>query len=143
MIVLIDTDVVLDLLLDRAPFAEEAAELFSRVERGDVAGRVSAATIETVRRAAAGPLGASRARRLAKRLLSLADVAPVTRAVLETALDGKLPDFERELVAEAAYHAGARAVVTRNAREYQGSRVPAYLPVEILGILRARDALGG
>jgi len=143
VILLIDTDVVLDLLLDRAPHAAEAAELFSRVERGDAAGCVSAATVETVHRTAAEPLGAARARRIVKRLLSIVEVAPVTRAVLETAIEGRLPDFEREIVSEAAYRAGARAIVTRGAREYQGSRVPAYLPVEILGMLRARDALGG
>lgn len=143
MIILIDTDTVLDLLLDRAPFSGDAVELFSRVERGDASALVCASTVTAIHRLVAEPPGASRARRHLRRLLSVVGIAPVTRTVLEAALGGELPDFEKEIVSEAAYHAGARAIVTRDAREYQGSRVPAYLPVEILEILRAGEALGG
>ncbi len=142
MIILVDTDVALDLLLDRSPFADEAAELFSRIERGDVTGCLSASTLLALCGAAAKSAGAARARRSLKRLLSLVETAPVTRAVIESSLDGALSDFEKEIVSAAAYHAGARAIVTRAARDYQGSRVPAYLPAEMLEILRSRDALG-
>ena len=48
MIALFDTDVVLDLLLDRQPFAEAAAQMFSKVEEGEIQGYVSATTITTV-----------------------------------------------------------------------------------------------
>jgi len=36
MIVLFDTDVVLDLLLDRQPFADAVAHMFSKVEKGEI-----------------------------------------------------------------------------------------------------------
>jgi len=69
--------------------------------------------------------------------LPLVEVAPVNRAVLEGALEGKHDDFEEGVVSEAAHHVGARAIVTRNVRHYKDSVVPAYLPAEILEMLMA------
>jgi hypothetical protein len=34
--ILLDTNIVLDVLMDRAPFADSAVELFSKVEDGTV-----------------------------------------------------------------------------------------------------------
>jgi predicted nucleic acid-binding protein len=137
MIVLFDTDVILDLLLDREPFAEAAALVFSRVEKGDITGYVCATTMTTLHYLAAKALGAAKARKYIQRLLSLLEVAPVNRPVLEAALVGKFDDFEDGVVSEAAHHVGARAIVTRNVKHYRGSAVPAYLPSEILEMLIA------
>lgn len=137
MIVLFDTDVVLDLLLDREPFSEAAAELFSRVEKGDVTGYVCATTVTTVHYLAAKAVGGARAKRYIRELLSLVEVAPVNRAVLEGALQGRYRDFEDGVVAEAAHHVGASAIITRNLRDFRISAVPAYSPLEVLKMLRA------
>ena len=48
MKILFDTNVVLDLLLEREPFATIAADLFTRVERGTLDGMVCATTLTTV-----------------------------------------------------------------------------------------------
>ncbi|MEA3455651.1 MAG: PIN domain-containing protein [Campylobacterota bacterium] len=42
MRILFDTNIVLDLLLDREPFSQDAQILFSRVERGEVIGMLCA-----------------------------------------------------------------------------------------------------
>jgi predicted nucleic acid-binding protein len=46
--VLFDTNVVLDLLLDRQPLSETAAALFSEVEKGNLTGPICATSITTV-----------------------------------------------------------------------------------------------
>ena len=76
MIVLFDTDVILDLLLDREAFAEAATLVFSRVEKGDITGYVCATTMTTLHYLAAKALGAAKARKYIQRLLSLLEVAP-------------------------------------------------------------------
>ena len=38
MKLLLDTNIVLDLLLDRMPFSDSAAELFSNIEEGAIIG---------------------------------------------------------------------------------------------------------
>ncbi len=48
MKVLFDTDIILDVLLDREPFADNAAYLLSKVERSEIIGFVCATTITTI-----------------------------------------------------------------------------------------------
>ena len=139
MKVVFDTDVILDLLLDREPFSESAARIFSRAETGDVTGYMCATTLTTIHYLATKVVGANRAKRHIRKLLSLLEVAPVHRAVLESALEGGIEDFEDAVVSEAARHVGAKAIVTRNIRHYTDSVIPAYSPVEMLKMLAAGD----
>jgi predicted nucleic acid-binding protein len=125
--------------LDREPFAEATAQIFSRVERGSITGYVCATAITTIHYLATKVAGANRTEKSIRRLLSLLEVAPVNRAVLEGALEGKYDDFEDGVVSEAASHVGAKAIITRNVRHYRNSTVPAYLPTEILKMINAGD----
>jgi predicted nucleic acid-binding protein len=139
MIVLFDTDVILDLLLDREPFAEAATQIFTKVEKGSITGYVCATTVTTIHYLATKAAGIGKAKKSIHKLLSLLEVAPVNRAVLEGALEGAYDDFEDGVVSEAASHVGAKAIITRNVRHYRNSTVPAYLPTEILKMLTAGD----
>ena len=139
MILLFDTDVILDLLLDREPFGEAAAQIFSRVEKGDITGYICATAVTTIHYLATKVVGASKTKKSMLRLLSLLEVAPVNRAVLESALEGTYDDFEDGVVSEAASRVGAKAIITRNIRHYRNSSVPAYLPTEILKMLHSNN----
>jgi predicted nucleic acid-binding protein len=139
MILLFDTDVILDLLLDREPFAEAASQIFSRVEEGSITGYVCATTVTTIHYLATKVSGTNKAKKSIQKLLSLLEVASVNRAVLEGALEGKYDDFEDGVVSEAASHVGAKAIITRNMRHYKNSAVIAYLPTEILKMLKASN----
>ncbi len=48
MKVLIDTNIVLDLLLEREPFVESAIALFEQIERGNLIGYIAATTITNI-----------------------------------------------------------------------------------------------
>jgi predicted nucleic acid-binding protein len=48
MKILLDTNVVLDVLLDREPFVHQAAKLFEMIEAGHLEGVVGATTITTI-----------------------------------------------------------------------------------------------
>jgi predicted nucleic acid-binding protein len=137
MKVVFDTDVVLDLLLDRKPFSVAATELFARVERGDLTGLVSATTVTTVYYLAEKARGRASARQAVSRLLDLIDVAQVGRPALEAALAGDMTDYEDAVVCAAALSAGADAVVTRNLPDYAKSPLPAHAPDALLTLLDA------
>ena len=63
MRILFDTNVVLDVLLDREPFSTEAASLFSKVEIGVLSGYICATTITTIYYLARKAVGSESARR--------------------------------------------------------------------------------
>jgi predicted nucleic acid-binding protein len=135
MIVLFDTDVVLDLILDRKPFSEAAVQLFSKVEADEIGGFVSATTITTIHYLATKTIGAKKAKSAIHTLLSILDVASVDRPVLERALEGKYKDYEDGVLVEAARQVGAKAIITRNIRNFKKSIIPAYSPAEMLKML--------
>ena len=139
MKILLDTNIVLDLLMDRMPFADDAVELFSKVEDGTVIGYLCGTTITTVYYLAAKTVGAPRAHEEIKKLLSLFEVAPVNRHVLEAALGANFHDFEDAVIHAAACHVGAEAIVTRNQKDFKKSRVAVYSSEEMAKILAAQS----
>ncbi len=135
MKVTFDTNVILDVLLDRPPFCEPAARLLSRAERGEIQGFACATTITTIFYLVRKASGLQVARRRVRDLLSILDVAPVNRAVLESAASSGIGDFEDAVIAESARRVGARVVVTRNEKDFAKSPVFVHSPKSLLALL--------
>jgi len=140
---LFDTNVVLDLLMDREPFADAAGELFGRVEAGGIIGCLCATTITTVFYLVSKALGPDRAKAEIAKLMALFEIAPVNRPVLESALASLFVDFEDAVLHEAACHFGSDAIVTRNQRDFRNARIPVYAPTELAAILFASEKPSG
>jgi len=136
--VLFDTDVVLDLLLDRQPYALLAARLLSRAETGEISGYICATAITTINYLATKVIGTKQARTQVQRLLGFLEVAPVNRGVLEAALAAGFSDFEDAVVHEAGRQVGVQALVTRNLQHFKRARIPVYSPNDMLGLLEVR-----
>lgn len=134
MKLVIDTNVVLDLLLNRAPFADAAAAVFTQIESGAATACVCATTITTLHYLAEKAVGDTLARQHIRQLLTLLEVAPVTRSVIDLALNSPLKDFEDAVLAESAHSVGAQAIITRNGRDFQGGPLRVYSPLEWLAI---------
>ena len=135
MRILFDTNIVLDVLMDRMPFSDAAVELFAKVEDGTIIGYLCGTTVTTVYYLASKVVGADRARVEVGKLLTLFEVAPVSRPVLESALVADFNDFEDAVVHEAACHVGADAIVTRNQKDFRKSAISVYSSAELARIL--------
>ncbi len=132
MKVLIDTNVVLDLLLDRQPFSEAAAQLFSKIEDGSLTGFMGATTVTTIHYIATKSIGNEKALQEINKLFSMFEIAPVDRVVLEKALKTILPDFEDAVLYEAGKRVGVEAIVTRDSEGFDRSTCPVYSPDDFL-----------
>jgi predicted nucleic acid-binding protein len=133
--VLLDVNVVLDVLLDRAPFAEASSEVWAAVEHGEAEGLLSAHALTTLHYLNARAVGARMAHETTEALLSVFDVAGVDGAVLNAALALKWADFEDAVTAAAAKRAKCDALVTRNPRDFKGSAVRVLTPSEAVAWL--------
>lgn len=131
MKILFDTNVVLDVLLDRRPFSPVAAQLFARVERGEIEGFLGATTLTTVHYLLAKEIGADKALIAVRRLLSLFKVAKVDGKTLLLATELSLTDFEDAVLHESARLAGATMIVTRNGTDFQGGSLRVKAPDEL------------
>ena len=131
MKVLFDTNVILDLMLDRVPFAEVSEHLVSSAESGVLTGCLGATTVTTIHYLTAKVLGSQRSLDEVRKLLVIFEIAPVNRLVLEKALDLGFSDFEDAVLHEAARQVGAEAIVTRNQEDFASSEIPVYSPEEL------------
>ena len=138
MKILFDTNVILDLLLDRKPFSENAQLLFEKVESRNIEGYVGATTITTLDYLLTKNLSTKEANRILRKLLKLFEVAPVNRLILEDALDSKFLDFEDAVLNVAAVHCGVQAIVTRDEEGFSKSQLAIYSPEALLTALSLR-----
>jgi len=130
--VIVDTNVVLDVLLARKPFVRTAVQLFELIERGQVEGMLCATSVTTLDYLLTQSLSRAESRETLRRLLRLFEIAPVTRAVIEEALQSRMTDFEDAVVEQAGRLAGAEAVITRDTRDFRQSVIKALAPDELL-----------
>lgn len=133
--VLLDVNVVLDVLLDRAPFAEASSAVWAAVEDGQAEGLLSAHAVTTLHYLNARAVGTRMAHETTEALLSVFEVAGVDGAVLNAALALKWVDFEDAVTAAAARRAKCDALVTRNPRDFKGSAVRVLTPSEAVAWL--------
>jgi predicted nucleic acid-binding protein len=130
--VIVDTNVVLDVLLARKPFVSAAVQLFGLIERGQVEGMLCATSVTTLAYLLTQSLPCAESRETLRRLLRMFEIAPVTRTVIEEALQSRMTDFEAAVVEQAGRLAGAEAVITRDTRDSRQSAIKALAPDEFL-----------
>ena len=134
--VLIDINVVLDVLLDRKPFADSSSAVWAAVEHGEAEGLLAAHAVTTLHYLNARSVGARTARATTEALLSVFNVAGVDEAVLSSALALGWADFEDAVTAAAARRAKCDAIVTRNPRDFARSPVRVLAPSEAVAWLQ-------
>ena len=125
---LVDTNVVIDLLVEREPYVREAVEIFQLLESGNVKASVCATTVTTVDYLVTKSVGAGPSRKLIGFLMAMCDVADVNKRVLLEALSSPIKDFEDAVIAESAKASGIPTIITRNGRDFVGCGLNVYSP---------------
>ncbi|MGB7442495.1 MAG: PIN domain-containing protein [Coleofasciculaceae cyanobacterium] len=122
---LIDTNIVLDYLLEREPFLQDADALFQAIGSEQVIGYVTATTLTDIFYIARRQTqSVERARQVVSTTLAVMEICPVNRAVLEVALTSGLKDFEDAVQISCAIAQSLEAIVTRNTQDFSNATVP-------------------
>ena len=135
MRVLLDTDVLLDSLLQRPPWHVESDEILRRAAGSEVHLAVVSLSLANLFYVGRRIVGAERARAEVRRVIMTFDVLSVDR---QTILDADaLPgaDFEDNIQIAATKSANLDAIVTRNTQDFSASTIPVWTPSELLGHL--------
>lgn len=129
---LIDTNVVLDLLYDRKPFADAAARVMEHCRQHREDAFVAAHAMTTIFYLYAKDRGVEAARVALLDLGSLVQVAPIDQVVIDKALTLPYRDFEDAVTMMAAVGVDADYVITRNLNDFKHGPLPALAPAELL-----------
>ena len=132
MRILLDTNVILDLFLDRAPFADDAAALWQAHERGQISAYTAAITPINLFYIARKLKDEQTARQAVVELLAVLPICLIDQGVLNSALSISFRDYEDAVQHAAASSAGLEAIVTRNANDYSAATLPIFTPKEFI-----------
>ena len=135
MTLLLDTDVLIDVALDREPFVEPAAALLTALEARPGFGRIAWHTASNFYYLVAPARGRRDTRRFLAELVAFVPVAETSTESLRLAIGLELEDFEDAMQVAAAMACGAETIITRNLKDYQASPVSARRPEEALAQL--------
>lgn len=136
--ILIDTNVLLDYLLEREPFFEDAKEVILSCADGKAKGCIAAHSISNMFFILRKDYSAKERREVLSNLCSIFDVEGIDKAKLLAGLSNEeFSDFEDCLQMECAKSYGAEYIVTRNVADYDTSEVMAIVPSIYLDIINA------
>lgn len=132
MIILLDTDVLIDLALDRAPHSAPAAQLLDALAQRPGRAFVAWHSISNFYYLVAPTRGRSETRAFVLDLTRFVAVAPTTTESLRIAAGLEMADFEDAMQAAAALACRGTVIATRNVKDYAKSPVRAAEPAKVL-----------
>ena len=128
---LIDTDVILDVALDRAPYARASGDLLRLLERSPRRAFVAWHTLANLSYLLDGARRDD-TREFLQALTRFLALAPGDGEAFRRAAALRMGDFEDAMQVGAALEAGCDVVVTRNVRDYRNAPLEAITPAEAL-----------
>ena len=132
MKVLLDTNVILDIVLERHPFDEQAISLLQATRQNDSVLFVTATTITDLYYVTRKAKGHTVALNFIGDLLEFADVAGVDKEVITYALHSQILDFEDAIQESATRARNIDVIVTRNVADFANCLVQVHSPESFL-----------
>lgn len=131
--ILVDTNVLLDYLLTREPFYEDAEKIVLACVEGKVKGCIAAHSVSNMFFILRKDYSAEERREALLDLCRIFDVEGIDKAKLLSGLRNEcFPDFEDCLQMECAKAYKAEYIVTRNIDDCKASEIKAILPKNYL-----------
>ena len=130
---LLDTNVILDALMAREPWAATAQELLRTAAMGKYIGFIAASqTTDIFYLLCRQGTDKATAKNIINKLTGSIKVSGITPADVQNALALDMPDYEDGLLASCAKRQKADYIITRNEKDFFQSPVPAISPQEFL-----------
>ena len=139
MRVLLDTDVILDVIMERMPFAAVSAELLDLNDQGVFEAYISGITPLNIFYIARKVHSSPDLRDAIKQLLQVVRVCPIDHVILTDAFALPFTDYEDAVQHASATASNLDAIVTRNLDDYKNAMLPIYSPLDFLNHLKAQS----
>jgi predicted nucleic acid-binding protein len=135
MTVLIDTNVALDVLLNRRPFSEDSFAIFQLANLKRFTGYISASAITDIFYISQKELGKKAAQEAIKHLLHIYYPATVTDKDIYKALDLTWDDFEDSVQFIVGEGLSVDYIITRDTQDFSPGSIPAITPEQFIPII--------
>jgi predicted nucleic acid-binding protein len=128
----VDTDVILDFMIGREPFAMDAARIFTLSEKKQISicttGLVFSNAYYVLRKLGTHKKVIEKLTQLAR----LIDIIGLSKVAVNRALESEFGDFEDALQHYAALAENVKIIITRNTKDYKNSELAVLTPDQYL-----------
>lgn len=136
MVLLIDTNIILDCLTNREPFAEESRQILYCCVEKKVKGYVAAHSITNIFYILRKHFSSSERKKMLHELCEFIEICGLQKTQLINALaNEEFDDLEDCIQSECAKSIQADYIITRNAKDFAHSSVRAVPPKEFLKMI--------
>ena len=133
MKILIDTNVLIDYLMRRTPYSDDAEKIIILCKNMQVRGCMAAHSVINILYILRKEMTLEEQKKLLLYLSEFIEIVGIDRRkIINVLTDGLFADVEDCLQAECAKDFSADYIVTRNVKDFQNSAIPAVLPDEFL-----------
>ena len=131
--IFIDTDVIIDFLIDREPHSREAAIIFTLIEQKKLKGYVSSFTFSNLYYVLRKIESHNKVIAKLDSISRLLTILKVDQQIIKFAIASGFPDFEDSIQYNCALdYKKIDVLITRNIKDYKGSQIPVMTPAVYL-----------
>ena len=129
----VDTNVLIDLVVENEPDTTYASELFFLAEEKSIVMNICAMSFNNVFYIVKKRLGREKAKTAIKQISDITKCLPVDHVVIKHAMLSQFRDFEDAIQYFSAFQIPkCEAIITRNAKDFKLSDIPVICPYEFL-----------
>ena len=118
MNVLLDTNIIVDIALERQPYITNSETVLAFVEQGQIEGYISASTISDLYYLICKQKGRDLTIEFLRQIVTFCQIATVNQAVITMALTANFRDFEDAIQYSTAVLNQLDAIITRNPQDF-------------------------
>lgn len=132
----IDTNIIVDFILNRKPFVDTATEIFNKAAVKKITLYTSSHSIATAHYLSKKNFDEKELREVLNDFLDLVTVVPVSLEVIKKSLRSQHKDFEDAIqIFCAGEIKNLTGIITRNIKDFSTSEIAVYSPDEVVGRL--------
>ncbi len=134
--VFIDTDVIIDLLAKRELFYDDAAKLFTVIDKKQIDAFTTPVVFSNIHYILSRLKNSSFALENMRKLRLLINILKVDEKIVDLALNSKIKDFEDAIQYYSTLENNINFIITRNKKDFTEKKVVPYTPKEYLDLFK-------
>lgn len=125
----VDTNIVIDMLADRIPFADAACAVFDLAEHGDIKLSICALSYSNIYYIVRREIGHDATIEALKELTNIVNILAVDDDIIKQSLHSNFGDFEDAIqYFSAMADSSIEGIITRNPKDFKHSVIPLVSP---------------
>lgn len=132
--IFLDSDVILDLLLERDPYYRDITLLFDKIKTSNITLCTSSICILNINYLLRKSYSKDIVKEILNKFLQFVKILSIDSGIIHASLNSDFADMEDGVQYYCSLNNGISEIITRNIKDYKHSKIPVLTPIEFLEI---------